>query len=379
MTAKLRIVFLAAAFISSAASAYPQYIAKGEVNCVSCHHNPNGGGLATAYGHSEVEATFPDYVRVGWLEHFRSTIGKNEVTGYNENDEATLQYDLGADARFLFLQVPLEVADDPAWTVIPMLGEVGGTLLYGPVQAYATVTPRPSGIQRQQYQVASREHWLRAKLTDSQSLRVGRLVLPFGLRVPDHTAYTREDFGFNKWDQWYAAEWDMYTDAFTASAAVFTGVLIRERVSPGEGGLVASFAYNIGNAASIGVSGLAGLSTPTARVAGSLFARWRVFGQTYVMGEFAAQNVTSRVTNKTRLEPAALFRVGTFLFRSADLYAEFDGRTIQGFWETTKLRYIAGVDWKLLPWLELSPAFIAEETVETGLGATGVIQTHLFW
>jgi hypothetical protein len=205
------------------------------------------------------------------------------------------------------------------------------------------------------------------------------MVLPFGLRVPDHTAYTREDFGFNKFDQWYAAEWDLTTERYTASAAVYTGSLIKERIAPGEGGLVGSFAVNVPNRASIGLSLLAGLSTPTSRVAASLFGRWRVFGQTYVMGEFAAQHIASRITPKSQVEPAVLFRAGTFLLEGADVYFELGGRTIRDAYETTKLRYIGGVDWKVLPWVELSPAFIAEETVETGLGTSGVIQAHVFW
>jgi hypothetical protein len=97
------------------------------------------------------------------------------------------------------------------------------------------------------------------------------------------------------------------------------------------------------------------------------------------MGELAFQQISDRISSKVQREPAAMLRAGVFLLDSADLYAEVGGRTILGAWETTKLRYVFGLDWKVLPWVELSPAYLLEETVETGLSGSLLAQLHVFW
>src|SRR5688500_18791018 len=100
-----------------------------------------------------------------------------------------------------------------------MLVEAGGAAAFGPVMAYATATARRAGVERTPDTLFSREHWLQLRLSESTTVRAGRIVLPFGLRVPDHTQYTREAFRFDKWDQSYAVELDLAHEAFMLSAA----------------------------------------------------------------------------------------------------------------------------------------------------------------
>lgn len=379
MSPRLQRLALLCAVLPSAAVAYPQYIAKGYTNCATCHYSPSGGGLPNSYGHAAAEATFPDRVKLGWLEDFRGLIAKRDVTGTDDQERSAFQYDLGLDARAMALKTPTQVAAPPSWIVFPMLAEVGGVVAYGPLLAYGTVTPRPSGAEARSYSAVSREHWIQYKIGAEQSVRLGRLVLPFGLRIPDHTAPTREDFGFNKYDQWYAMQWDYYGEHLMAAVAAFDGTLVRERVRPGERGLCATLGYNLPSTAAIGFSALGAISSPSARFATSLFLRWRPFWKTYVMGELAFQQISDRASTRVQREPAGMVRAGVFLLDSADLYAEVGGRTILGAWETTKLRYLFGVDWKLLPWVELSPAYLLEETVETGLSGSLLAQLHVFW
>jgi len=365
--------------LPAAALAYPQYIAKGYTNCATCHYSPTGGGLPNSYGHQAAAATFPDAVKVGWIKEMRARLAKHDVTGTDDQDRPVFQYDLGLDTRLMALRTPTRVAGSPSWVAIPMLGEVGGVAARGPFLAYLTLTPRPSGVEARSYTVASREHWLQYKIDGEQSVRAGRLVLPFGLRVPDHTAYTREDFGFNKYDQWYALEWDHYSEHYMASVAAFDGTLIAERIAPGERGLCATFGYNFPSWATIGISALGAVSNPTWRLASSLFVRWRPFGKTYLMGELAFQQTWARSSARSQHEPAGLLRAGVFLLESADVHLELGGRTIGRAWAPTKLRYILGVDWKVLPWVELSPEYLLEETGETGPSGSFLAQLHVFW
>ena len=66
----------------------------------------------------------------------------------------------------------------------------------------------------------SREHWLQLRLDESSGLRAGRLVLPYGLRIPDHTQYTRTDLGFDKWHGAYGLEYDVYSESWFIAAAL---------------------------------------------------------------------------------------------------------------------------------------------------------------
>ena len=43
---------------SGQARAYPEYVAKGYTNCVTCHYSVTGGGLPNSYGRSAIETTW---------------------------------------------------------------------------------------------------------------------------------------------------------------------------------------------------------------------------------------------------------------------------------------------------------------------------------
>ncbi|AKU93166.1 hypothetical protein AKJ08_3553 [Vulgatibacter incomptus] len=265
----------------------------------------------------------------------------------------------------------------PTVAFIPMLVEVGGVMAYGDGFAYATITPKPvGGSSSGRYDAVSREHWVQYKLSDRQGLRVGRMTLPFGLRIADHTAPTREDFGFGSFDQRYALGWDLLTDDVAVSVAAFGGSRLD---SLDERGAAASVTYMFPSRLAIGASLLGADAVASARVAGSLFARWRVWGSTYALAEVAGQQRSTKGADASMVEAATLLRAGWFPLESMDVFAQVGGRRIQGAYEATKLRYMVGTDWKVLPWVELSPAYVFDENVEAGPSHQLLAQMHVFW
>src|SRR5690606_35795649 len=78
--------------LSGVALAYPQYIGRCEMNCADCHYRHTGGGLVNGWGRESREATFGE-AREAWPLH-------GDVTGFEE-DEATFDFDVGADVRLL--------------------------------------------------------------------------------------------------------------------------------------------------------------------------------------------------------------------------------------------------------------------------------------
>ena len=234
---------------------YPQYIVKGYTNCASCHYSPTGGGLPNSYGYGAQSATFPDVVDSKFLQSMKEKLQKNDVTGYNaENQKPELQWDIGLDARLLVLAA-YSTSDDAdedegedggggkTPMLIPMLFEPTAVLAYGPWITFGNLTPKKSGKTSAPDTVFSREHWIGRKFGDTSMLRAGRMVLPFGIRSPDHTLYTRRDFGFDKWNQSYGLEWDYYTDKWVISTAAFAGDLILDPAQLQQRGGVSSLSY----------------------------------------------------------------------------------------------------------------------------------------
>ncbi len=364
---------------AATAHAYPQYIAKSYTNCGTCHYSPTGGGLLNAYGHATLEATIPDVLEVGAIASLREALAKNAVTGFTDEGAAALHWDVGLDTRLLTVSAPTEIGGEDELFVVPMLAEVGGVLAYDKVLAYGTVTPRRAGADAGDRTVFSREHWGQVSLAEDMSLRAGRLVLPFGLRIPDHTQYTREDLGFGKWDQSYAIELDTFTENWMWASALFAGDLGNTPRRLQERGAVVSLARNVPGTASFGASLLAGGAKLHDRVAASLFARLRLLERTYVMGEAAGAHRRPDAGGPGQTVYAGFVRAGWFALESLDLFVEVGGRAIPEAFELTKLRYMGGANWQLLPWVELAPSLLMEEDPETGLKSTFVGQLHVIY
>lgn len=357
--------------------AYPHFIGKGYTNCGTCHYSPTGGGLLNSYGVGTLEAMFPDDVESGAFTSLRESLAKADVTGRDEQGEATFQWDGGLDLRLLLTSTEREVKGDQELLLIPMLAEVGAVAAYGPTLLYATVTPRRTGPERAPNAIFSREHWLMVRFSDATGVRGGRMVLPFGLRLADHTQYVREDLGFDKWDQSYALEVDHASEQWMISAAAFAGDLWLDPKPLQERGVAGTVAYNVPSKASFGASVLGGRSEATMRAAGSVFARWQPFSAVYLLAEVAGQQVWS--DEDAQFTIAGYLRPGWFLIKSLDLHFELGARTVASYGDLTKLRYGFGASWQILPWIELSPLAQLEEDVETGLKVSWLVQLHVIY
>lgn len=91
-------------------------------------------------------------------------------------------------------------------TIVPVMqADVYGQVQFGMVRAAASagITRASSGSphgraaqittdQGDGMNLISRTHWIGVDLTDKYTLRVGRLNLPFGLRIPEHIMWVRE-------------------------------------------------------------------------------------------------------------------------------------------------------------------------------------------
>ncbi len=193
---------LALVFMAAGAEAYPWMIRHGYTTCGTCHTDPSGGaGVLTAYGRAQSDlllrmrygessesgeadktsgllwgvAQLPDEVRLGG--DFREGFFSNQVEGAALQQELiTMRADVTADIKVQRFRA-------------------AGNIGYAPEgDLAASLTKNPN------HNVISREHWLGVELDDEGAwlLRGGRMALPFGIRMIEHTlwsrALTRTDF-----------------------------------------------------------------------------------------------------------------------------------------------------------------------------------------
>ncbi len=372
-----RLGLVAALSLGATAQAYPQYIGKGYATCGACHYNPTGGGLVTAYGFGASSATFPGEVSVPALEKLADLLGKHEVSGRDDDGKPTFHLALGLDVRLLEVPVVQVQQAKETPTTIPMLMEAGGAAGFGSLLVYGTVTARRSGLTQGVDMAFSREHWAAWRFDDSVSLKVGRVVLPYGLRLPDHTQYVREELGFGKWDQAYALELDKVTDDWMLSLALSAGDLALSSGLQERGG-AATFTVLPAAWLSAGASVLGGVTEKGSRAAAGLNLRVQFPHKLYAMGEADAQ-VRGLFGAAALKEGVGYLRLGWFALESLDLFGELGGRRVLDHWNLTKLRYGGGLDWHVLPWVELSGQYLLEEDVEAGPRGAWLAQVHVFY
>jgi hypothetical protein len=365
-TAALIVVSLGLWLAPGRAAAYPQYVFKGYGGCGACHHGATGGGLANRWGRESLDTSFGG----DGLGPLNDELAAGESTA--------LKLDLGADVRLM----PIVGTDGDGSlgpTVIPMLVEVGGALSAGRWLAYGAVTPRKLEGSGPSYVVFSREHWLGYRASDQFQVRVGRLVLPFGLRQPDHTQYVREDFGLDKYDQSYSTEVDFSGKQWSVYGNIFVGDLANEPAPRQDLGLVLTAQHEFTSGAALGVSALGSVSEARTRGAGSLFGRAPLGGAAYALADVAVQHLDAADGDGKLSSVAEYLRLGWFAQPALDLYLEAGHRALLTG-GLIKARVALCASWWLFNWFELAPQFLAE-TRSDGLPTrlVGMAQLHLIY
>lgn len=184
--------------LPSTAHAYAWMIKHGFAKCGTCHTDPGGGETLTPMGRVQAQRllSFGGGGEAALRERSRFLFG-----ALPPQDSVSL----GGSYRHLALY-KLAKGDAPSdFTHFPMqldlygaanLGRfvVGGSLgvasgIEGVAHARAAQLNREQG---QGFLLLGRTHYLGVRLGDFTQLRVGRLNLPFGVRMPEHVMWVRE-------------------------------------------------------------------------------------------------------------------------------------------------------------------------------------------
>lgn len=289
---RLALVVVAIALSGTPASAYPQFqFSTLNSRCQNCHFSPTGGGLINDYGRGEAG----------------DTISRGGDGSFLYGLWAPPEWlQLGADFRYAALAK--YGADDPELVQFPMQGDTYVRLAMGAVSAYLNVgpraaarTPRQSPVRR----MISREHYLTWQPdTSGIYARVGRYLAPFGLRLADHTVYTRKFTGFHVVEEsynaslgYFGAGWELHATAF-APADRFTSAGRRE-----SGGVLYAETSLLDGSGAFGLQARAGKGHASNRYTAGTVAKWYFAGPElmlqgeadFILETFAAETSPSRV------------------------------------------------------------------------------------
>ncbi len=274
-------VMLIALGAARRAEAYTWMIRYGESRCVSCHVDPSGGGLLTAFGREEGG----DLLRT----RFSANDDQDLITrrgqflwGAFETPDWLL---LGGAFRpaMLITRGSADGMTTTAATGIIMQADLRAGIRAGGWRASASI----GVISNASYasiagNLISREHWIGYAFdSDTYTVRAGRMDLPFGLRIIEHNLWVRAATRTDINDQ------QQHGVAFTYDnrrvRAEVMGILGNYQISPDanrERGYSAYAEVMVATGYAVGVSSLVThaasdivLGEPNTRQAHGLFAR----------------------------------------------------------------------------------------------------------
>jgi len=176
------------------AHAHSWMIREGYATCAECHLDPSGGGLLTDYGRaqSEILMRMPYEDRAPDWEPGKT---KDFLWGAVPLPD---WLELGGASRSAYLLQKSGPPDVNTHRFIQMQADLRAHLKIDHFRAYGSLALAEEGARgalitsAPDMNIVSREHWLGYDLNDHMLVRAGRMPLPYGLRVEEHTLLARK-------------------------------------------------------------------------------------------------------------------------------------------------------------------------------------------
>jgi hypothetical protein len=280
--------------LARVAHAYPQFQLSKDPTCTSCHISPAGGlllnenGLAVAEtmstfggapeaGHGLV--TWPPWIQLG---------GDGRLAG-------GFFYNNGASGAVFPMQADLDVALRAYnFTLFGMLGAESG---HSPETYFA-----------------SREHWLMwqpdATASDGLYIRGGRFMPVFGLRLAEHTAYTRRFGQTPLYGEAYGVAVAYVEPGWEVHVTGFAHDPLQDSIERGNGG--AGYGeLRLSKVASVGLEARYAKSADDGRLAGGVTAKYWI-DPVLFQGEF--QFIHQTFTAGGNRNQTTSYLMGTWFF-----------------------------------------------------------------
>ena len=213
------LVVIALAATAAVAHAYPQYQLSREQTCGACHLTPTGGGLLNGNG----ELTDEDDARWG-----------GDPTFLHGAVELPEWLHLGADVRFA--AGASDRGGGLGGAAFPMQLETHGQADYGAVSLVADLGVTIPREGEPLTALLARQHYLQWRQgEDGWYGRVGRFMPTYGLRLAEHTAYTRRFGGTPLFGETYGASVGWVTAGAEVHLTGFAHDRLRASVEDADG------------------------------------------------------------------------------------------------------------------------------------------------
>lgn len=178
----------------SEAHAYTWMLRHGYAKCTTCHTDPSGGETLNHMG----RVTSQTLLSHKWGDDASLDNTSKFLFGVNEPDSVRL----GGSIRGLGVYD----LDSSSGAAFPMQADLYGSAQFGGFRLGASVgASRASGryehtdkaliageLTDDEMVAVSRSHWLGYEVADQMLLRAGRIAMPFGLRLTEHTMWVRD-------------------------------------------------------------------------------------------------------------------------------------------------------------------------------------------
>lgn len=243
---------------SRTVSGYPNYISFGYQSCAGCHYHPLGGGSLTDYGRTVAATAISD--RLLWDDGAtEDEIDAKSGFAFQEPTIEWLRPSLSYRGLFLSRNFG-ESFQKNDFITMDLSGEVVGKFLDRDrliVVGQGGYSPKPLAQKGQTgiSEYRTRAHYVGFRPTKELGIYAGLMDKAFGIRVPDHIAFSRMLTQNTQYDQTHGLLLHYSNKMFEASVQPFLGNLVQDKDlrQKGVSGLFEALA---GETARIGVSAL---------------------------------------------------------------------------------------------------------------------------
>jgi hypothetical protein len=214
--------------------AYPNFIGHGYNSCITCHYNPFGNGPINDYGRG-VSATAISSRGFYSDSKPEDLISQESGFFFKQLEQASIRP--FASYRGLFLKRNFgEISETSEFihmqadvNLVAKFGENDKFISsvsfgYAPIPRSLQNTPAEKDIKKYR----TREHYLGYRPTSSWGLYAGLMDKPFGIRLVEHTAYSRTTPQLTMDDQSHGATLHYNNPSFEAGLNVFVGNLAQD-------------------------------------------------------------------------------------------------------------------------------------------------------
>ena len=241
-------------FFSLSIWAYPQFISKGYSNCLTCHYNPFGNGPLTDYGRAVSASAIADRL---FVPNSISDDDLGNSSGFLFNTPKNKWFRPALDYRGLQIDRAINSPDDTESSYITMQADATVTLQFGKRNNFiitGTYSYIPEDNPGQdEAETFSREHYIGYRPMKELGIYVGKMDKLFGLRIPDHIAYSKTQNNLSLRSQSHSVLGHWLAESYEVGIQYFDGDKEKSEDEQTQG-LAASFEYNLSDATRVGTS-----------------------------------------------------------------------------------------------------------------------------